>query len=179
MPLCWRVRADLVPACVAAEMRCTAVNFKKIKKKRMLKSSQPRIRFVLRVHPLVPVWCGHIDVHGGGGGGERSILLLYICSPPVFSRNTWHDRARERVSLSVCVPPKFNLRAHPHRAAASPRFKIVVLIVRYTVRSAPQVMFYCSHSSIRAMLLPVLPDSCYTTASLCFFFSPLRHRLND
>lgn len=42
--------------------------------------------------------------------------------------------------------------------------------------SAPQVIFYCSLCSIRAMLLPVLPDSCYITASLCVF---LCHRLND
>lgn len=65
---------------------------------------------------------------------------------------------------------------HTHTPAASVRFKIVLLIVWDTVGSAPQVIFYCSHSSIRVMLLPVLPDSCFITASLCVF---LCYRLND
>lgn len=78
--------------------------------------------------------------------------------------------------VCMCVSSSVAPRAHLPSAAVSVRFKIVLLIVRDTAGSAPQVIFYCSLSSIRVMLPPVLPDSCYITASLCVF---LCHRLND
>lgn len=56
-----------------------------------------------------------------------------------------------------------------HAAAVSVWFKIALLIVLDTEGSAPQVTFYCSLTSIRAMLLSVPRDRCYITGSLCVF----------
>ncbi len=94
------------------------------------------------------------------------------CSPPLLLWSCACMVMRFCV-LRVC----FSMTpAHTYPAAVSVRFKIVLLIARDTAGSAPQVIFYCSLSSIRVMLPPVLPDSCYITASLCVF---LCHRLND
>lgn len=96
------------------------------------------------------------------------LSFAYVCHLPISDCVHGHDHAH----LYTSVLYHSFTWTHTHTAAASVWFKIVLLIVQDTVGSAPQVIFYCSHSSIRAMLLPVLPDSCYITASLCVLSLP-------